>query len=412
MQISTNQFLLGSLGELSAQQSNLNQLNTEIAAGQTMLDATSNPAGAGEALGLATGINRLTYDAGNAHSGAQQLQSGLGALQQVSTLLDQLRQTAVQGANAGNSAATRQALLSTAQSGLQQLVQLANSQGADGRYIFAGSNSNTAPFTTLPNGQIAFTGDGATNLLEVAPSLTVPVSISGDSVFQHIPAGNNGVAVTAAATNTSTAYAAAQGAVDPSQLTAEQLAGTQFDIAFSAGAGGGLDYTVTSGIGSPGSASFSASAATVASGSFTAGSDLQFGGLDIAITGTPAAGDQFVVQPAATLSLFQTVQGLISALGSASSNPQQIENAISNLGDAQTSIQTAQATLGSSLAAIQGIQTTDGSQSTNDQVQLTNLQSANLPQVLATYSEGVTALQAAELAFSKIANLSLFSVIQ
>lgn len=411
MQISTNQFLLGSLGDLSAQQSNLNQLNTEIATGQTMLDAASNPAGAGEALGLASGINRLTYDGGNAQSGAQQLQSGLGVLQQVSTLLDQLQQTAVQGANAGNSAATSQALVTTAQSGLQQLLRLANSQATDGRYIFAGSNSNTAPFTINPNGQIAYTGDGATNLLEVAPSLTVPVTISGSSVFENIPAGNNGVAVTAAA-NTGTAYAAVQGIVDPSQLTTEQLAGTQFQIAFSAGAGGGLDYTVTSGIGSPGSASFSASAATVASGSFTAGSDLQFGGLDIAITGTPAAGDQFVVQPAATSSLFQTVQGLIAALGSASSNPQQIENAISNLGAAQTSIQTAQATLGSSLAAIQGIQTADATQSTNDQVQLTNLQSANLPQVLATYSEGVTALQAAELAFSKIANLSLFSVIQ
>ncbi len=412
MQISTNEFLLGSVGELLAQESNLNQLNTEIATGQTMPDAASDPAGAGEALGLASGINRLTYDAGNAQSAAQQLQSGLGALQQVTTLLDQLRQTAVQGANAGNSAASLQALASTAQSGLQQLVQLANSQGTDGRYIFAGSTSNTAPFTTLPNGQVAFTGDGAANLLEVAPSLTVPVSISGGSIFENISAGNNGVAVTAAAANTGTAYAAVQGVADPSQLTAEELAGTQFAIAFSAGAGGGLDYTVTSGIGSPGSAGFSASASTVASGSFTAGSDLQFGGLNIAITGTPAAGDQFVVQPAATSSLFQTVQGLISALGSVSSDPQQIENAISNLGAAQTGIQTAQATLGSSLAAIQGIQTADGTQSTNDQVQLTNLQSANLPQVLATYSEGVTALQAAELAFSKIQNLSLFSVIQ
>jgi flagellar hook-associated protein 3 FlgL len=412
MQISTNEFLLGSVGELLTQESNLNQLNTQIATGQTLLDAASDPAGAGQALGLASGINRLTYDAGNAQSAAQQLQGGLGVLQQVSTLVDQLLQTALQGANSGNSAAAQQALVSTAQSGLQQLLQLANSQGVDGGYIFAGSNSTAAPFTTLPNGQVAFTGDGATNLIEVAPSLTVPIALSGQGIFENIPAGDNGVSVTAASSNTGAAYAAVQGVSDPSQLTAERLAGTQFEIAFSAGAGGTLDYTVTSGIGSPGSASFSATAATVASGSFTAGSDLQFGGLDIAITGTPAAGDQFVVQPAATSSLFQTVQGLITALGSASSNPQQIQNAISNLGDAQTSIQTAQATLGSSLAAVQGIQAADGTQSTNDQAQLSNLQSANLPQVLATYSEGVTALQAAELAFSKIQNLSLFSVIQ
>ncbi len=411
MQISTNQFLLGSLGDLLAQQSNVNQLNTEIATGQTMLDATSDPAGAGEALGLASAVNRLTYDANNAQAATQEIQSGLGVLQQISTVLDQLRQTALQGANPGNSAATTDALVTTAQSALQQLVQLANSQDADGRYIFAGSETNSAPFTTLPNGQVAFTGDGGTNTIEVAPSLTLPVSISGQGIFSNIPTGANGVSVTAAASNTANAYAAVQGVTSISQLAAEKLAGTQFQIAFSAAAGGGLDYTVTSGVGSPGSASFAASSSTVATGSYTAGADLQFGGLDIAITGTPAAGDQFVVEPAGTSSLFQTVQGLISALGSGSSDPQQIENAIANIEDAQNSVQTAQATLSSSLAEIQGVQGADNTLGTNDQAQLTNLQSANLPQVLANYSEGVTALQAAELAFSKIQNLSLFSFI-
>ena len=58
------------------------------------------------------------------------------------------------------------------------------------------------------------------------------------------------------------------------------------------------------------------------------------------------------------------------------------------------------------------MQTAVATQSTSDQVQLVSLQSANLPQVLANYSESVTALQAAELAFAKIQNLSLFSVIQ
>ncbi len=412
MQISTNEFLLGSLGDLLAQQSNINQLNQQISTGQTILDATTDPAGAGEALGLASGINRLTYDAGNAQAATQGIQSGLSALQQVSTLIDQLRQTALQGGNAGTSDASRQALVSTAQSGLQQLVQLANSQDAGGRYIFAGTSTNSAPFETLPSGQIVFNGDGGTNSLEVAPSLTVPVSISGQSIFANVPSGENGVSVTAASSNTGTAYAAVQGVTSVSQVTSARLAGTQYEIAFSAGSGGTLDYTVTSGIGSPGSASFSASSATVTSGNFTAGSDLQFGGLDIGITGTPAAGDQFTVQPAGTSSVFQTVQGLVSALGSAAPDRQQIQDAIANLDSAQTTIQSAQAALGSSLAEIQNVQSADGTASTNDQTQLTNLQSANLPQVLANYSESVTALQAAELAFAKIQNLSLFSVIR
>jgi len=411
MQISTNQFLLGSLGSLLTQQSNVNQLDREIATGQTMLDATSDPAGAGGAVVLTSSINRLAYDSGNATAATEQLQNGLGALQQVSTLIDQLRQIALEAADGGTSAASRSALVSTAQSGLQQLVQLANSQAPDGSYIFAGTNVNAAPFETLANGQVVFTGNDGSNRVEVAPSVTVPLTVPGRSIFSDVPAGENGVGVTAAAGNTGTDYAVAQNVTSVSQLTAEQLAGTQYQIAFSA-SGSSLNYTVTSGTGSPGSPRFLASSGTVASGSFTDGKELQFGGLQVKIVGTPQAGDQFTVQPAATSSLFQTVQGLIAALQSDPSHPQNIENTIANLDGAQNNILSAQASLGANLAELQGLQTQNSTTSTNDQTQLSNLQSANLPQVMANYSEGVTALQAAEAAFGKIQNLSLFSVIQ
>jgi flagellar hook-associated protein 3 FlgL len=419
MRISTNQFLLGSVDDLLAQESTASQLNREIATGQTMLDATTDPAGAGLALGIADRIDQLSYDTANAQSAAQTIQSGVSVLQQVSTLIDQLRQTAVQGANTGATAATRQALVTTAQNALQQLVQLANSQDADGRYIFSGSKANQAPFLTLPDGQIVFSGDAGTNTIEIAPSLTVPVTLSGQATFMNIPAGNDGIAITAAASNTGSAYAVPQGVTSVSQLTAERLAGTEYEISFSAGSGDTLNYTVTSGTGSPGSAGFSASSGIVASGVFSQGSDLLFGGVDVKIADAPAPGDRFVVQTAATSSIFQTVQDLISALqsfqpGQGANSPalQQIENAIGNLDGAQNNILGTEATLGSSLAEIQGVQGQDGSLSTNAQVQLTNLQSANLPQVLANYSESVTALQAAEAAFARIQNLSLFSLIQ
>jgi flagellar hook-associated protein 3 FlgL len=419
MRISTNEFLLGSLNDLLAQQSTANQLNREIATGQTLLDATNDPASAGLAVEVAGQINHLSYDGSNAQSGSQSIQSGLGALQQVATLIDQLRQAAVQGASAGGTSSTQQSLVSVAQNGLQQLIQLANSQDASGRYIFAGSKANAAPFQVGAGGQVVFSGDAGTNVIEVAPSLTVPASVSGQSIFVNIPAGNGGVSVTAAGSNGGTAYAVPQGITSASQVAAERLAGTQYQIDFvSGGSGSSLGYTVTSGTGSPGSTTFSATSGTVASGGFTPGSDLLFGGADVKINGTPAAGDRFTVQTGATTSIFQTVQDLISALQTttggqpaSSSTQQQLENVISNLDGAQASVLSGEASLGSGLAEIQAVQGQDNTQSTNAQAQLTNLQSANLPQVLARYSESVTALQAAELAFSRIQNLSLFAVI-
>lgn len=418
MRISTNEFLLGSLDDLLAQQSRINQLNRQIATGQTMLDAAADPAGAGVAIGVAGTIHRLSYDAANAQRGVQSIQSRLSVLQQVSTLIDQLRQTALQGANTGATAATRQALAGVAQNGLQQLLQLANSQGPTGRYLFAGSRADAAPFQTLADGQIVFSGDAATNSVEIAPSLSVPVTISGQGIFTDLPAGKAGVAVTSPPSNTGTAYGIAQGVTSVSQLAAERLAGTQYQIAFSAGTGDSLNYTIASGTGVPASAGFAATSGTVASGSFSAGADLMFGGFDIRIDGTPAAGDRFTVQTAATSSIFQTLQDLISALqgpqpgpGAGSTDRQQIENVLANFDGAQANLLSAEADLGSRLTEIQAVQGQNRTLSTNAQTQLANLQSTNLPQVLASYSESITALQAAELAFSRIQNLSLFSVI-
>jgi flagellar hook-associated protein 3 FlgL len=342
----------------------------------------------------------------------------LSVLQQVTNLIDQLRQTALQGATGGASATSRQALVISAQNGLQQLVQLANSQSSDGSYLFAGSRAAAAPFQTASDGQILFAGDAGTNTVEIAPSLSVPTALSGQSIFMDIPAGHAGVVVTASTANNGGATATVQGMTNISQVTAERLAGTQFEISFSAGPNNTIDYAVASGTGSPGSAGFAATRGTVASGTYAVGSDILFGGLDIRIDGAAAAGDRFTVQTGAGSTLFQTVQELVSALQAAqpgtavpSATRQQIENSIANLDGAQANLLSAQAALGSSLAEIRAVQGQNLTQTTNAEAELTNLQSANMPEVLVNYSESVTVLQAAELAFSRIQNLSLFSLI-
>jgi flagellar hook-associated protein 3 FlgL len=418
MRISTNEFLLGSLNDLQAQQQNVNQLNREIATGEALLSPADNPGAAGQVVGLANQIGQLTYDTANGQAATQSLQSGVGALQQVTNLLVQLRQNAESIANGTSTQSDRQSAIASAQSTLQQLVQLANTQGPNGGYLFAGSRSSAPAFATLPTGQIVFSGDAAINQVQIAPSLAVASTISGQGIFMNVPAGTEGVAVSANGANTGGAYALAGGVTGLSQVTAASLAGTQYDISFSGG-GSSLTYTVTSGTGTPGSAGYNASTGVVASGSYDPGADIAFAGIDIKLNGTPAAGDNFAVKPGASSSLFQTVQDLISALqmpqgtGAQVTLAQQaLQNVLANLGGAQTSVLSAQATLGTSLTEIQSVQTQTSAQSTNASVEMSNLQSANLPQVLANYSENLTALQAAQLAFAKVQGLTLFADIR
>jgi flagellar hook-associated protein 3 FlgL len=417
MRISTNEFLLGSLADLMQQQNNVNQLNREIATGQTLLSAADDPGGAGQVVGLTNQVGTLAYDTANGQAAKATLQSGVSTLQQVTNLLVQLRQTAVAAANGGTNQSDRQANITAAQSLLQQLVQLGNTQGANGGYLFAGSRSNAQSFSQLPNGQVVFNGDAGSNQVTIAPSLNVAASISGQNIFMNVPAGTDGIAVAASGGNTGGAYVVAQGVTSQSQVSAAAVAGTQYDISFS-GSGSSLTYQVTSGHGLPGSSGYTATSGIVASGSYAAGSDVVFGGIQVQVSGTPAAGDSFAVQPGATTSLFQTVQDLITALGmpqstsaQASQSQQALQNVIASLNGAQTSVFAAQGALGSNLAEIQSVQTQTSAQSADANSAISNLQSASLPQVLANYSEAVTALQAAQLSFAKVQNLTLFQYL-
>src|SRR6185312_12105782 len=415
IRISTNEFMTGTLADILAQETSVNQLNQEIASGQTMQSAVDDPAGAGLALSTAGQIQQLSFDTANAQSGAATIQNSLASLQGINTLLSQIQSVAVQAANGTMNASDRAALAGTVNSALQQLIQLANTQSADGSYIFAGSKSAAAPFVVQTNGRIAFNGDADTASVTIAPSLSVPVSMSGQNIFMNIPSGNGSFSASASGANTGTAYVTPAAVTNASQVLAEHLANTQFVVTFGAvSPTGSQTYTVTSGTGSPGTSGFAATSGVVTSGSFASGAGLNLGGMNLNVGGTPASGDKFVVATSQNTDIFTIVQNLATAL-SATANKndaqQLIENAMAELGTAQTTVLGAQATLGGNLSDIQSVQSLDENASTTQKAQLSSLQTANLPQVITNYNEGVVALQAAEAAFARIQNLNLFQMI-
>jgi flagellar hook-associated protein 3 FlgL len=420
VRISTNEFLMGSLNSILTQENTANQLNQQIASGQAITTAMDDPSGAGQSLDLANQIEQLTYDGANAAAGAQSIENGLNALQSVTNIIAQLRTVADQAANGTNSNSDRRALAGTVSSLVQQLVQIGNSQTADGEYLFGGSQTGNAPFVVMANGQVAFTGDGGSNSIEIAPALSVPVTVSGQNIFMNVPTGNGSFSVAASASNSGTATASPGGVTDASELAAEHLAGTEFVITFGAAApNGGISYTVTSGTGSPGSSGFAATSGVVASGSYSSGSGIDFGGMALTFTGTPASGDSFVVATSQNTSLFQIAQNLAAALSAPGGQSQvispqvqqQIETIMSELDSAQTGVLSAQATLGTNLSDIQSIESSDSTSTTTAQADLSSIQSVNLPQVMTNYNESIVSLQAAEAAFARIQNLSLFQVI-
>jgi len=419
MRISTSQFFLSSLNDMLAQEGKVSQLNQQIATGQTLTDATQDPAGAAGVLNLAKQIAQVTTDGTTAQNSANSVNETLSVMNEINNLLNQVRSTALQGAAATTPSAQRQALAGQVQSSLAELIQLANTQLPNGQYIFGGSQSTNQPFQQLA-GTVVYNGDAGVQNVEIAPALQVPVTVSGQAAFMRVPDGNGSFAVSAGGANTGQAVATLGAVVNPALVATEHLNDTQFQVAFSAGPGTSIAYTVTSGTGAPGSPSFIASSTVVASGTYSGGSlGLSFGGVNVSFDGTPSAGDSFTVRTSQNTTVFQAIQDVINGLNAPIDSPpgarsiadQMIQGSLSTLQQAQNSLLSTEATMGTTLAEINAVQAQDNNVTTADQVALGNLQGGNLPQTIMQFNAGVTALQAAQAAYGKISGLSLFNVI-
>src|SRR5579864_1367403 len=82
---------------------------------------------------------------------------------QATTLMEQVRALAVQGANGTQSASSRAGIASQVDSLRQQLIALANTQGSSG-YLFGGTKSSSPPFDASGN----YLGNAGVTHVEIA----------------------------------------------------------------------------------------------------------------------------------------------------------------------------------------------------------------------------------------------------
>ena len=172
--------------------------------------------------------------------------------------------------------------------------------------------------------------------------------------------------------------------------------------------GGGTSYTVVD----------NKTGASVASGAYTNPTPLSFDGMQVDLSGTPAAGDTFTVAPSGYQSIFSTIAGAIAALQTPTTSAAaaaQSSAAISTaLGDAQqaiTSLSTTQASMGAQLSEANTYSSVNSDQTLQDQTQMSAIVDLNYAQGASQLSQQQTQYQAALQSYASISKLSLFNYI-
>ena len=106
-------------------------------------------------------------------------------LQQMSTVLNQAKTLAVQGANGTQDAASRKAIAQSVDSLLTRMVDLANTVH-DGRYIFSGTATHTQPFARTADGQsVAYGGNLDAFEVQIGPGSRVAINQDGNTLFKE-----------------------------------------------------------------------------------------------------------------------------------------------------------------------------------------------------------------------------------
>ncbi|MEQ8315283.1 MAG: flagellar hook-associated protein FlgL [Gammaproteobacteria bacterium] len=399
MRISSAQIYSLGIKAITERQSELARTQAELSSGQRVNKPSDDPAAMARILDIKAGMDRIDQYSRNSEFATNSLALEETALAQVNTDLQRVRELMLQANNSSNSASDRQSIANEINQQLQGIKSLANSRDAAGNYIFAGTRSDTVPFSEV-NGTVTYAGDGGSKSLQISAQASLQIGDSGADVFLRIRNGDGRVGVTADNTNTGSAVLGS--------FSADSTVTDSYTLQFAAGVNPGeFVYEVRD-----------SGSTLVSSGNYTDGSSIQFAGVSLQISGTPQVGDSFSISPAQNQSVFATLENVVSVLESADgsvANTTAIHNelarSLADIDQAMTHISAKRASVGSRLSALESVESLN--QDLKLHLQTVKSQTSDLDYVsaISRFNQQLTSLEAAQQAFSRASQLSLFNYL-
>jgi flagellar hook-associated protein 3 FlgL len=178
--------LVGLLNNTSALQQ---QLSAEVSSGVSINSLSDNPVGAGRNVVLLDQMQRDDSFTQSSNSVTGQLQVADSALGSVVSQLTQAIGLATSANNGTMSANEVKAVGEQISGILSEVAGLANTT-YQGRYIFAGGQTGTEPFSTA-SGTTSYSGDSDVNYLEAPNGQKIQINVPGDQIF--LGSGSNSV---------------------------------------------------------------------------------------------------------------------------------------------------------------------------------------------------------------------------
>ncbi|UGB38773.1 flagellar hook-associated protein FlgL [Frateuria soli] len=397
MRVSTNWMQQQSVNTMMDRQGDLSGIQTQMGTGKRINQPSDDPVGAARAvelthLGADTAQYQRNITSANARLGLEDQ-----TLSSVSKVLDRIRTLTLQGMNATQTDESRGDIAAELVQLRGQLLGIANSKDSQGDYLFAGNRTGAEPFASQAGG-VSYAGDEGQRMVAAGPGLQVATGDPGSTIFMNVPTGNGTFAVGATAANAGSAVAGATSVVDASAWD-----GGSYQVSFT----GPDAYEVRDGGG-----------ALVGSGTYDPqkGGSVAFRGVQMAFDGTPVAGDSFSVAPSSTQSVFATLDAIVAEFTRTNGGGPDMQNALNgelaNLDQSVGSVIQARAGVGARMNALSQQAALNDDLKLQYKTALSDVQDLDYYDAVSKLSLQSSSLQAAQLAFGKLQNLSLFNYLK
>jgi len=419
MRISSAQiFSIANKGMADANEAMVNT-QEQLSSGLRVLQPSDDPVASTKIMQLTTELANVEQYKKNIDIAKNNLVLEEAALHGVTNLLHRMQELAVQAGNTATfSPNDYKALASEVDARLDELTNILNTQNANGDYIFGGYKSTTPPFSGNAETGFQYEGDDGQMFIKVANNTSIAASDSGKELFIDIDSAQNTVATSANPANRSDPPIVISVGEVIDQQAYDEFYPEDMIVTFNPESNvvpSGRNFTITA---------RSSGRILMADQRYTPGAPVELHGIRIRITGDPVSG---TVTPATTGDqLFidsSEKQGLLTTLGrfgnimadydgstdSRDSLESTVATTLSNLKNAQTSILDVVSRIGARFNTLESTQTLHQDSAIIMKDVLSELRDVDYAEAATRLSAESMVLQAAQSAFIRVSQLTLFS---
>jgi flagellar hook-associated protein 3 FlgL len=369
-----------------------------VSTGLRINSPSDDPVAAARVAHLDASLARLDQYEANGIFARNQLGLEEEALSEVIGNLQRIRELTLQANNATASDGDRDVIATEIRQHRDALLAIANTTDVDGRHLFGGYREATTPFTVGAGGSVVYNGDQGQRTLQISDSRFVAINDSGAQVFQRISEGNGTFVLGVNPANTGTGTLGSSSLVSPSSWVADTytisfLTPTSYEVRNSANA-------------------------LIAAGAFASTQSLGFSGIELRIDGAPAAGDSFTVTPSAQRDVFATLDRLVTAIEPPVDNPADRAKLHSNIGQRLADLDSAishlidaRGEIGARVRALDQQEALNSDFALHLNTTLSAVRDLDYAEALSRLSQELFGLDAAQQAFARAQNLSLFKYL-